>query len=145
MFLQRCLVRMSLLVAASTWTEILRVPEEDIVVLKKCDCFWRKSIIFWTYWWKSHIFSSLNTSSRIVFKWRGNNFLLDLFLSDGRKTERELERGKGIEWRDLTTLCYDLTGWLPWCKSREKHYRKGACWCVRYNPRQRFWPLQFVN
>ena len=35
---------------------------------------------------------------------------LDLFLSDGRKSERELERGKGIERRDVTTLCYDLTG-----------------------------------
>ena len=38
------------------------------------------------------------------------NVVLDLFLSDGRKSERELERGKGIEWRDLTTPRYDLTG-----------------------------------
>ena len=27
--------------------------------------------------------------------------MLDLFLSDGRKSERLLERGKGIEWRDF--------------------------------------------
>ena len=32
MFLQRCLVQISLLVAASTWTQILQAPEKDIVV-----------------------------------------------------------------------------------------------------------------
>ena len=32
MFLQRCLVQISLLVAASAWTEILRAPEKDFVV-----------------------------------------------------------------------------------------------------------------
>ena len=84
--------------------------------------FLKKEHYFWTYWRKSHIFSSLNTTSSIVFKWTGNTFVLDLFLSDGRKSERELKRGKGIEWRDVTTLSCDLTGWLPWCKSREKHY-----------------------
>ena len=31
-----------------------------------------------------------------------NTFVLNLFLSDGRKRERELERGKGIEWRDVS-------------------------------------------
>ena len=31
MFLQRCLVQISLLVAASAWTEILRAPENDTV------------------------------------------------------------------------------------------------------------------
>ena len=30
---------------------------------------------------------------------------------------------KGIEWRDVSTPRYDLTGRLPWCKSGEKHYR----------------------
>ena len=40
-----------------------------------------------------------------------------------REREREKEReGKRIEWRDVPTPRYDLTGWLPWCKSREKHY-----------------------
>ena len=34
MFLQRCLVQIPLLVAASAWTEILRAPEKDIVVSK---------------------------------------------------------------------------------------------------------------
>ena len=52
----------------------------------------------------------LNTTARIVFKRTGNAFVLDLFLSDERKSERELERGKGIEWRDVSSLCYDLTG-----------------------------------
>ena len=56
------------------------------------------------------MFSSLNTTSRIVFKLTGNTFVLNLFLSDRRKSEREVERGKGIEWRDFSTLCYDLTG-----------------------------------
>ena len=32
MFLQRFLVQISLLVAASAWTEILHAPEKDIVV-----------------------------------------------------------------------------------------------------------------
>ena len=32
MFLQRCLVQISLFVAASAWTEIFRAPEKDIVV-----------------------------------------------------------------------------------------------------------------
>ena len=36
----------------------------------------------------------------------------------------------GIEWRDVTTLCYDLTGWLPWCKSREKHYSFGIMYTI---------------
>ena len=31
-----------------------------------------------------------------------NYFVLYLFLSDGRKSERELERGKGIEWIDVS-------------------------------------------
>ena len=30
----------------------------------------------------------------IVFKWTGNTFVLNLFLSDGRKNERELESGE---------------------------------------------------
>ena len=88
---------------------------------KECECFWRKCFLSWTYWWKSYIFSSLNTTSRIVLKWTGNTFVLDLFLSDWRKSEREVERGKGIQWRDVSMPCYDLTGWLPWCKSHEKH------------------------
>ena len=35
MFLQRCLVQISLLVAASAWSEILHAPKKDIVVSKK--------------------------------------------------------------------------------------------------------------
>ena len=34
-----------------------------------------------------------------------------------RKRGREGERA-----RDFSTPRYDLTGWFPWCKSREKHY-----------------------
>ena len=34
MFLQRCLVKISLLVVASAWTEILHAPEKNIVVSK---------------------------------------------------------------------------------------------------------------
>ena len=34
MFLQRCLVQISLLVAASAWTEILHAPKKEIVVSK---------------------------------------------------------------------------------------------------------------
>ena len=34
MFLQRCLVQISLLVAASASTEILHAPEKDIVISK---------------------------------------------------------------------------------------------------------------
>ena len=34
MFLQRCLVQIPLLVAASAWTEILHAPEKDFVVSK---------------------------------------------------------------------------------------------------------------
>ena len=44
---------------------------------------------------------------------------------------RELERGEGIEWTDVSTPRYDLTGWLPRCKSREKHYSSvglGSSW-----------------
>ena len=37
MFLQRCLVRMPLLVATSASTEILRAPEKDIVVSKNAN------------------------------------------------------------------------------------------------------------
>ena len=38
-------------------------------------------------------------------------FALNLFLSDGRKSEREKAReGEGVEWRDVATPCYDLTG-----------------------------------
>ena len=37
MFLQRCLVQIPLLVAASAWTEILRAPERDIVVSKNAN------------------------------------------------------------------------------------------------------------
>ena len=37
MFLQRCLVQISLLVAASTWTEILRAPEKNSVVSKNAN------------------------------------------------------------------------------------------------------------
>ena len=45
-----------------------------------------------------------------------------------RERERELEWGNGIEWRDVSTPCYDLTGWLPWCKSREKHFSFFGAW-----------------
>ena len=34
MFLQRCLVQISLLIAASAWTEILHAPEKYVVVSK---------------------------------------------------------------------------------------------------------------
>ena len=37
MFLQRCLVQMSLLVAVSASTEILHAPEKDIVVPKNAN------------------------------------------------------------------------------------------------------------
>ena len=37
MFLQRCLVQISLLVAASAWTEILHALEKDIVVSKNAN------------------------------------------------------------------------------------------------------------
>ena len=37
MFLQRCLVQISLLVAASAWTEILHAPEKYIVVAKNAN------------------------------------------------------------------------------------------------------------
>ena len=37
MFLQRCLVQISLLVADSAWTEILHAPEKDIVVSKNAN------------------------------------------------------------------------------------------------------------
>ena len=37
MFLQRCLVQISLLVAASAWTEILHAPEKHIVVSKNAN------------------------------------------------------------------------------------------------------------
>ena len=37
MFLQRCLLQISLLVAASGWTEILHAPEKDIVVSKNAN------------------------------------------------------------------------------------------------------------
>ena len=37
MFLQRRLVQISLLAAASAWTEILRAPEKDIVVSKNAN------------------------------------------------------------------------------------------------------------
>ena len=37
MFLQRCLVKIPLLVAASAWTEILHAPEKDIVVSKNAN------------------------------------------------------------------------------------------------------------
>ena len=37
MFLQRCLVQIPLLVAASASTEILHVPEKDIVVSKNAN------------------------------------------------------------------------------------------------------------
>ena len=118
MFLQRWLVRMPLLVAASAWTEILRASEKDIVVSKN---------------------ANVSEETALSSEHNGENFiflahlipLLGQFLNEQGKTfrfipqwrekewERELERGKGIEWRDLTMLCYDLTGWLPWCKSRE--------------------------
>ena len=35
--LQRCLVQISLLVAARAWTEILHAPEKDIVVSKNAN------------------------------------------------------------------------------------------------------------
>ena len=37
MLLQRCLVQISLLVAASAWAEILHAPEKDIVVSKNAN------------------------------------------------------------------------------------------------------------
>ena len=37
MFLQRCLVQISLLAAASARTQILRAPEKDIVVSKNAN------------------------------------------------------------------------------------------------------------
>ena len=37
MFLQRCLVQISLLVAASAWIEILHAPEKDIAVSKNAN------------------------------------------------------------------------------------------------------------
>ena len=37
MFLQSCLVQISLLVAASAWTKILHAPEKDIVVSKNAN------------------------------------------------------------------------------------------------------------
>ena len=37
MFLQRCLVQISLLVATCAWTEILHPPEKDIVVSKNAN------------------------------------------------------------------------------------------------------------
>ena len=37
MFLQRCLAQISLLVAASAWTEKLRAPEKYIVVSKNAN------------------------------------------------------------------------------------------------------------
>ena len=37
MFLQRCLVKILLLVTASARTEIFRTPEEDILVSKKAN------------------------------------------------------------------------------------------------------------
>ena len=37
MFVQRCLVQISLLVAASVWTEVLRAPEKDIVISKNAN------------------------------------------------------------------------------------------------------------
>ena len=115
MFLQRCLVQISLLVAASAWPEILHAPEKDIVVSKNANVSEERALF------SEHNGSSFNTTSRPVFNWTGNTFVLNLFPSNERKSERELERGKGIEWRDISTSRYDLTGWLPWCKSREKH------------------------
>ena len=37
MFLQRCLVQILLLAAASAWTDILRAPEKDVVVSKNAN------------------------------------------------------------------------------------------------------------
>ena len=37
MFLQRCLVQISVIITASAWTEILRAPEKDIVVSKNAN------------------------------------------------------------------------------------------------------------
>ena len=46
MFLQRCLVQISLLAAASAWTEILHGSEKDIIVSKNAKVSEEKKTLF---------------------------------------------------------------------------------------------------
>ena len=101
---------MPLLVAANAWTEILRAPEKDTVVSKNAIVSEERALFSEHIGEKSHIFSSLNTSSRTVFKCTGNNFVLDLFLSDGRKSEREWERAREGEG-DIVGRSYHAVLW----------------------------------
>ena len=55
MFLQRCLVRMPLLVAASALTEILRAPEKDILVSKNANVS-EESALFFEHNGQNYIF-----------------------------------------------------------------------------------------
>ena len=44
MFLQRCLVQISLLVSASAWTEILHAPEKDVLVSKNANVSYERAL-----------------------------------------------------------------------------------------------------
>ena len=55
MFLQRCLVQISLLVAVRAWTEILHAPEKDIVVSKNANVF-EESALFSEHYGENPIF-----------------------------------------------------------------------------------------
>ena len=95
MFLQRCLVQIPLLVAASARTEILGAPEKDFVVSKNANVSEEKAF-FPEHNSVNPIFlACLIPLLRKFLNEQGMPLFLNLFLSDGRKSERELGRGEG--------------------------------------------------
>ena len=97
---------MPLLVAANAWT-VLRAPEKYIVVSKNANVSEERTLF------SEHIGANPIFLARLIpllgqfLNEQGNNFVLDLFLRDGKKIERELERGEG----DRVERCFDAVLW----------------------------------
>ena len=88
MFLQRCLVQIPLLVAASAWTETLHAPEKDIVVSKNANVSEERAL-FREHNGGNPIFLPRLIPLLSLFLTEQNTFVLNLFPSDEKKSESE--------------------------------------------------------
>ena len=95
MFLQRCLVEISLLVAASAWTEIIHAPEKYIVVSKNANVSEERALFPELNGGNSIFLARLIPLLGQFLNEQGNTFVLNLFLTDGSKSDWAREGGRG--------------------------------------------------